>query len=93
MFPNNPNSPHPTEPASLPAVSPASQQQPASAIQPSPATQSIPAGDVTIGSVAQAKQLAQQYINDPYRLSEAISQLKASYQANQYHITPNQVEN
>jgi len=93
MFPNNPHNPNPTESASLPAVSPIGQQQSARAIQPSMAPQPISAGDVTIRSVAQAKQLAQQYINDPYRLSEAMSQLKAAYQANQYHIVPNQVEN
>jgi hypothetical protein len=37
----------------------------------------------------QAKQLTAQYRQDPYRLAQALAQLKMSAQAAQYNITPN----
>ena len=43
--------------------------------------------------IVQAKALLQQYQADPHGLSEALRELKASYLANQFHITPNVAEN
>jgi hypothetical protein len=40
----------------------------------------------------QAKRLVAQYQQDPYRMSEALSQLKATAQAQQYNIMPDQGE-
>jgi hypothetical protein len=37
----------------------------------------------------QAKQLTAQYRQDPYRLNEALGQLKMRAQAAQYNIAPN----
>ena len=93
MFPNNPQNHQPTEPTGLPAVSPASQQQASRAVPSNPPSQPVAVGDAIVRSVAQAKQLSAQYGNDPYRLSEAMSQLKATYLAEQYHVVPNQVDN
>jgi hypothetical protein len=93
MFPNNPQNHHPSEPASLPAVPVTSQQQPTGAVPSQPAVPSpMPVGDATARSVAQAKQLALQYANDPYLFSEALSQLKTTYLADQYHIVPSQAD-
>jgi hypothetical protein len=92
MFPNNPQNHHPSEPASLPAVHPTNQQQPAGAVPLNPALPPKPVGDTTAHSVAQAKQLALQYANDPYLFSEAMGQLKAAYLADQYHIAPSQAD-
>jgi hypothetical protein len=85
MPPVNPQN-SPSVPTSLPPVA-ADQQQ----FKPAPAPTS-PAGpslSVSEHYAVQAKQALVQYAGDPYRLSEALSQLKAAYLSEQYHITAN----
>jgi hypothetical protein len=70
-----------------------SQQQSTAAVPSQPVVPlPMPVGDATTRSVAQAKQLALQYANDPYLLSEALGQLKTTYLADQYHIVPSQAD-
>lgn len=90
MFPNNSQN-HSDVPASLPPISSSGQSQQ----QTSQPAHAVP---VQAGSnaatmahyAAQTKQLVEQYSNDPYKLSEALSQLKSAYLTEQFHITSNQ---
>jgi hypothetical protein len=96
MFPNDQQS-NPGNPASLPAM-PAMPQLPQQAAGPAPmptpqASQLVASEDAAARAAAQARQLISQYGGDPYKLSEALNQLKAVYLADQYHVTPNQAEN
>lgn len=54
----------------------------------------VPAGPKALAEHVpeQAKQLVEQYRQDPFRMSNALNQLKASYLAEHYHVTPNTVE-
>lgn len=77
---------HQGVPASLPAVSP---------VQASPAqsgSNAVPApdGDAAAHYAVKIKQLVSQYNSNPHGLAEALNQLKATYLAEQHHITPNQ---
>lgn len=90
MFPNNPQN-HLDNPASLPPVSSSDQPQQQS-VQPNHA---IPAQAGSNSAAiahyaAQTKELVEQYGNDPYKLSVALSQLKSAYFSEQFHITSNQ---
>lgn len=91
MSPNSPYQSQPGEPVSLPPVP--AMGQPLPAVPPA----SQPVQPQTIDAVArvaaEARGLTVQYANDPYKLSEALSQLKNTYLADQYHITTNQAEN
>jgi hypothetical protein len=89
MFPDTPHNqsapqtalppivPHQPQPPTSPAAAPVAQQM----------SEAKPA------MTAQARQLMEQYKNDPYHLSEALQQLKSTYLAQQYGIAPNLVEN
>ena len=98
MQPDTSQSP-PGQPGQQSSLPPMSMGQPQS--QASPAGSAVPLGlqtpiapDRTAAHyAAQAKQLAAQYANDPYKLSEALGQLKAAYLSEQYHITSNQAGN
>lgn len=57
-----------------------------------PATASSAGGSLQ-QAAAQAKQTLNQYGRDPYKMSIAFGQLKSGYIADQYHISPNAVEN
>jgi hypothetical protein len=93
-MPPNDYQDHSSSAANLPAMSP-TRPQPAPPVNVSVGQGKQPVGlnDVTSRVVVQTKQLIQQYGNDPYKLSEALGQLKAAYWAEQYHIMPNQAEN
>jgi hypothetical protein len=84
--------PQSADPAQLPQVS---SLQPNAATQGGPALAAAPSMPPTAPQASmadaanQAKRLVAQYQQDPYRLSEAIGQLKASAQAVHYNITPN----
>lgn|GEM_PF-1516376 len=99
MQPDTPQSP-PGQPGQQSSLPPMSMGQPQS--QASPAGSAVPLGphntpiapDRTAAHYAsQARQLATQYANDPFRLSEALGQLKAAYLSEQYHITSKQAGN
>jgi len=78
----------PAEQAGLPPVSPAPQPV-ATPGAPAPAASSIPTPSTSMTSAAnQAKRLVAQYRQDPYRLNQAIGELKANVQAAQYNVTP-----
>jgi|GEM_PF-5356659 len=57
-----------------------------------PATASSAGGSLQ-QAAARAKQTLDQYGRDPYKMSIAFGQLKSGYIADQYHISPNAVEN
>jgi hypothetical protein len=93
MFPNDPQN-HPGNVTSLPAMPPVAQpQQQMPLVSSTAPVHHAAAEDIDARVAAQAKQLTLQYAGDPYKLSEALSQLKSAYLAEQYHITANQVEN
>lgn len=93
MFPNDLQN-QPGNPTSLPAMPPVGQPQQQAPIAASPVSAShVATEDVSARVAAQAKQLTLQYAGDPYKLSEALNQLKAAYLAEQYHVTTNQAEN
>lgn len=56
--------------------------------------QQLPTASSTaeLRAAEQAKRLVSQYGNDPYRLSEALGRLKATFQADQFHIVPKQTD-
>lgn len=89
MLPNNPQN-QPGDPNHLPQISagqpPASVPVDSSAVQPA-------SPDTATQYAVRAKQVIAQYGNDPYRLAEALNQLKTGYLAQQHHITTNQAGN
>jgi hypothetical protein len=90
MPPNNPYQNQTGEPVSLPPVlSTAGQSQavPTQAVQPVQPSATVT--DTTVRAVADAEHLVKQYINDPFQMSEALGQLKASYLAEHYQINLN----
>lgn len=79
-------------PVSLPLVSSGGQPQQQS-VQPNQTNPVVLEGNnvATLAHYAtQTKQLVEQYGNDPYKLSVALSQLKSAYLSEQFHITSNQ---
>jgi len=59
-------------------------------------TSAIPGAVSSSGSLQQmaeqVEQLTVQYGQDPFKLSNALSELRAKYLAEQYHIVPSSVE-
>ena len=90
-MPPNHSQNQPTIPASLPAVS-SGLAQPGTP-STNPALRQVGTDDRVAHNIAQAKQLVLRYGNDPFKLSEALNQLKVAYLAEQYNITVNQAEN
>lgn len=86
MSPNNPQSPS-GEPNHLPPVA---ADQPMAPVPAPPAALPPASADAAAQYAAKAKQVIAQYGNDPYRLGEALNQLKSGYLAQQHHITTNQ---
>lgn len=86
MLPNNPQS-QPGEPNHLPPVAAG---QPLAPVPAGPAAVPAASADTAAQYAAKAKQVIAQYGNDPYRLGEALNQLKAGYLAQQHNITINQ---
>jgi hypothetical protein len=85
MFPDNAQN-HTGSSTSLPPVAAQPQQAPSNSAPLHPSSSSPSAGAAEHYAL-QARQLIVQYANDPYRLCEALIQLKAAYLSEQYHIT------
>jgi hypothetical protein len=89
MFPDKPQN-HLGQPVSLPTVDTPS--QPTNLLVSPDTPQAVPPGDAILHAALQAKQLAAQYANDPFRLSEALGELRAKYLVEQYQITSSRAE-
>jgi hypothetical protein len=89
MLPNNPQN-QSGDQSHLPPISAG---QPPASVPVGPAAAQPANPDTSIQYAMRAKQVIAQYGNDPYRLAEALNQLKAGYLAQQHHVTYNESGN
>ncbi len=76
-------------PGSAPASNPLTTIPASQAAQPAQRVP-MPSSSVEQRVAEHARHLVKQYGNDPYRLSEALGQLKAQFQTEQFQIIPKQ---
>jgi hypothetical protein len=91
-LPTGPAATPPVQPSAIPAISSVDTVQPAAPGLPTQQTYT-PSSGVEQRVAEHARHLVRQYGNDPYKLSEALGQLKAKFQAEQFRVVSNQTDN